>query len=228
MIKKMSKKTGVNQNFFVGNILTFVLTTFLFSRLFFVIAEWRDYKYLVEDRFINFFLMTDYNLSFVGGVTGFMLVLFYKLYRYQQTHEKYMDVVVVSFFFAAIIGYLAALFGGQIYGRPTSLPIGIVYQGDDVNIPYTSAVLPLALFYSILSFATFTILYIIKEMFKIPGFIGYLGIGLFSVFLFVGEFFSGTEDIFHSWISLNLTQLGAMIGIVISGLWLFKQIRKIH
>lgn len=226
MIKKMSKKTGVNQNFFLGNVLTFVLTTFLFSRLFFVIAEWRDYKYLVEDRFINFFLMTDYNLSFVGGVVGFLLVLIYKIHRHQQSHEKYLDVIVVSFFFAAIIGYLAALFGGQIYGRPTGLPIGIVYQGDDVNIPYTSAVLPLALFYSILSFLTFTILYIMKEMFKIPGFIGYLGVGLFSVFLLVGEFFSGTEDIFHSWIGINLTQLGAIVGIIISGLWLFREIRK--
>lgn len=64
----MSKKVGVNENFFIGNILLFVVSTFLFSRLLFVIAEWRDYKYLVEDRFVNFFIMTDYNLSFVGGV----------------------------------------------------------------------------------------------------------------------------------------------------------------
>lgn len=97
-----------------------------------------------------------------------------------------------------------------------------------MNIPYTSAVLPLALFYSLLSFLTFTILYIIKELFKIPGFIGYMGIGMFSVFLLVGEFFSGTEDIFHSWIGINLTQIGSIIGILISGTWLLKKIQKIR
>jgi prolipoprotein diacylglyceryltransferase len=147
MLNKMCKKTKVNQNFFAGNALLFVASTFFFSRLFFVIAEWRDYKYLIEERFLNFFLMTEYNMSFIGGVVGFLLVLIYKLYRYQQTHEKYLDVVVVSFFFAAIIGYMAALLGGQIYGKPTSLPIGIVYQGEDMNIPYTSAVIPLAFIY---------------------------------------------------------------------------------
>lgn len=61
----MSKKTGVNQNFFAGNALLFVGSTFLFSRLFFIISEWSDYKYLIQDRIVNFFLMTDYNLSFI-------------------------------------------------------------------------------------------------------------------------------------------------------------------
>jgi len=226
MLKKMSKKTGVNQNFFAGNALLFVVSTFLFSRLFFVIVEWRDYKYLIEDRFINFFLMTDYNFSFIGGVFGFMLVLFYKIYRYQQTHEKYLDVVVMAFFFAAIIWYFSALFWWQIYGRPTSLPVGIVYQGDNMNIPYTTAVIPLALIYSFLSFVTFTILYIAKELFRIPGFIGYMGIGMFSVFLLIGEFFSGTEDIFRITLGVNLTQVGSIIGILISGIWLLRKIQK--
>lgn len=228
MLNKMCKKTGVNQNFFAGNALLFVVSTFLFSRLLFVIAEWRDFKYLIEDRFLNFFLMTDYNMSFIGGVIGFLLVLIYKLYRYQQSHEKYIDVVVVSFFFAAIVGYLSAMLGGQIYGRPTSLPIGIVYQGEDMNIPYTSAVIPLALFYSLLSFLTFSILYILKEMYRIPGFVGYVGIGLFSTFLLVGEFFSGTEDIAYSMTGLNITQFGAITGIFFSGIWMIKQIRKIR
>lgn len=227
MLRKMSKKTGVNQNFFAGNALLFVGSTFLFSRLFFIISEWSDYKYLIQDRIVNFFLMTDYNLSFIWGVFGFLLVLIYLIYRHQQSHEKYIDVIVVSFFFAAIIGYLAALLGGQIYGKPTGLPIGIVYQGEDMNIPYTSAVIPLALFYSLLSFTTFTLLYIAKELNKIPGFIGYMGIGIFSIILLVGEFFSGAQDIFHSFIGINLTQVGAIVGIFTSGLWLFRKIGKI-
>lgn len=96
-----------------------------------------------------------------------------------------------------------------------------------MNIPYTSAVIPLALFYSLLSFTTFTLLYIAKELNKIPGFIGYMGIGIFSIILLVGEFFSGAQDIFHSFIGINLTQVGAIVGIFTSGLWLFRKIGKI-
>lgn len=85
--------------------------------------------------------------------------------------ERYLDTVVVAFFFSAIIGYLAAFLGGQIYGQPTSLPIGIIYHGDDVTIPYTSAVIPLAPIYAIVSFILFSALYIVKELFKVPGLI---------------------------------------------------------
>ena len=220
----MSKKAGVNENFFIGNILLFVVSTFLFSRLLFVIAEWRDYKYLVEDRLVNFFIMTDYNLSFVGGVIWFLVILYIKLRQHEQPHERYLDTIVVSFFFSAVIGYVAAFLWGQIYGRPTTLPIGIIYGGSDVTIPYTSAVVPLALIYSIISFILFSILYIVKELFKVPGLIGYLGVALFSIILLLLEFFSGTEDILRTTIWLNITQIAAIFGILMSGKWLWKQI----
>ena len=228
MIAKMCKKSWLNSNFFIGNALLFVFSTFFFSRLIFVIAEWRDYKYLVEDRLLNFFIMTDYNMSFVGGVLWFFLALSYKLYRYQQPKEKYLDVLVLSFLFSAIVGYIAAFLGGQIYGTPTNLPIGIVYRWDASNIPYTSAIIPLALFYSLGSFILFSALYILKEALKIPGFIGYMGIGIFSILLFCGEFFSGNEDIFRLYSGLNLTQISALIGIFIAGKWLKRQIAPNH
>jgi prolipoprotein diacylglyceryltransferase len=66
MLYKLSVKTGINSNFFFGSALPLVVSTFVFSRLFFVISQWRDYKYLVTDKFLHFFLMSDYNLSFIG------------------------------------------------------------------------------------------------------------------------------------------------------------------
>ena len=92
--------------------------------------------------------MDNYNLSFIGGVVGFTGVLVYKLIRYEQPKEKYIDIVVLSFLFAAIIGYIAAFLGGQIYGKPTLLPIGMIY-GNESPVPYTSSILPLALLYSL-------------------------------------------------------------------------------
>ncbi len=185
MLYKLSVKTGINSNFFFGSALPLVLSTFIFARLVFIFSQWRDYKYLVTDRFLHFFLMNDYNLSFIGGVIGFVLVLGYKLIRFNQPQEKYVDTVVLAFLFAAVIGYIGAFLGGQIYGRPTELAIGIVYKYENANVPYTSAIIPLAVFYSIGCFFLFSGLYILREIFKIDGFVGYIGIAFFSLMLLV-------------------------------------------
>ncbi len=150
--------------------------------------------------------MDNYNLSFIGGVIGFIGVLAYKIYRYEQPKEKYIDIVVLSFLFAAVVGYLAAFVGGQIYGRPTLLPIGIIY-GNESAIPYTSSILPLALFYSLGCFFLFSTLYILREIIRIPGYIGYIGIALYSCFLFIGEFFTGSDDLVRSLIFINASQI---------------------
>ena len=63
MLKKMCLKLDINPNFFLGSALTFVLASFLGARGFFVLLEWRDYEFIVRDHYLNFFIMTDYNLS---------------------------------------------------------------------------------------------------------------------------------------------------------------------
>ncbi len=150
--------------------------------------------------------MTDYNLSLFGGIIGFMGVLIYRLTRYSQKNEKYVDAVVIAFIFAAIVGYIGAFLGGQIYGRPTSLPIGVIYS-ENVNIPYTSAILPLALLYSLGAFIIFSGVYISREFLKISGMIGYLGVALFSLMIFVGDFFSGNTDILKDSLGLGFNQI---------------------
>lgn len=65
MLQKMCRKLDINPNFFLGSALTFVLATFLGARGFFVLLEWRDYEFIVRDHLLNFFVMTDYNLSLV-------------------------------------------------------------------------------------------------------------------------------------------------------------------
>ena len=60
MLYKMSGKLGINTNFFIGNVLPLFLSSFIFSRLFFFLSEWRD---IVSEGFFRFFLAPDYNFS---------------------------------------------------------------------------------------------------------------------------------------------------------------------
>jgi prolipoprotein diacylglyceryltransferase len=210
MVYKLSNRLGINNNFFLGSIFWFFLSTFIFSRLFFVCAgsEMSDYLAGVDGLF-RFFVMPDYYFSFMGGVFGFLLVLFVKLARYNLPAHKYIDTIVLSFFFASVIGFIGAFFGDQILGTPTNLPIGVLYESKN-NI-FTTPVMPLAILYALVSLIMFIVLYILRLFVKLDGFVGYLGIIGFSACMIVLENWAVRDDILSSHIVLNLNQLGSIV-----------------
>lgn len=211
MLYRLSEKFGINANFFLGNVLWFFLSMFVFSRFFYIITEWRDFQFLWNQGILKFLLMSDYNFSLMGGVLGFMIVLLFQLKRFKISARKYIDAIVLSFLFAAIIGFIGAFFGGQIYGRPTDSFMGIAATSDVSNTPYTSPMFPLALLYSFVSFILFFCLYLVRKFTKIEWLVGYVGILLFSVMLFSAEFYSGGTDIFKAYVFFNLNQIGSVL-----------------
>lgn len=182
---------------------------FVFSRFFYIIAEWRDFQFLWSQGILKFLFMSDYNFSLMGGILGFMVVLIFQLKRFKISSRKYIDAIVLAFLFASVIGFIGAFFGGQIYGRPTDSFMGIAATSDASNTPYTSPMFPLALLYSFVSFLLFFCLYLVRKFTKIEGFVGYVGILLFSIILFSAEFYSGGTDIFKAYVFFNLNQIGA-------------------
>ncbi|MDD2916327.1 MAG: prolipoprotein diacylglyceryl transferase [Candidatus Gracilibacteria bacterium] len=222
MLYKLSEKFGINANFFLGNALWFFLSMFIFSRLFYIMAEWRDFQFLWSQGILKFLLMSDYNFSLMGGILGFMIILLIQLKRFKISTRKYIDAIVLSFLFASIIGFIGAFFGGQIYGRPTDSFVGISATSDMSNTPYTSPMFPLALLYSTVSFVLFFCLYLVRKFTKIEGLIGYIGILFFSIILFSAEFYSGGTDIFKAYVYLNLNQIGAILLCILGSRGLYK------
>lgn len=222
MLYKLSLKFRINENFFIGNILWFFLATFLFSRFFYIVAEWQDAGLIFRQGIIKFLLMSDYNFSLMGGVFWFMGVLLFQLRRFSLSSRKYIDAVVLAFFFAAIVGFIGAFFWGQIYGKPTDSFIGITYTSPISNSPYTSPMFPLALFYSFISFLLFVVLYMVRIFTKIEGFVGYVGVVIFSAVLIIAEFYNGNTDAFRTFFWLNLNQIGAIFLIIMGSRWLYK------
>ncbi len=210
MLYKLSLKFGINANFFLWNVLWFFLSMFIFSRLFYIIAEWRDFQFLWKQGILKFLFMSDYNFSLMWGVLGFMIVLIFQLKRFKISARKYIDAIVLAFLFASVIGFIGAFFGGQIYGRPTDSFMWIAATSDMSNTPYTSPMFPLAIVYSIVSFVLFFCLYIVRKLTKIEGLVGYIGITLFSLIMFGAEFYTGWTDIFKAHIYFNLNQIGAL------------------
>jgi len=220
MLKKLSSRFGYKFSFFHSNILWYFLSIFVFSRLFYVISQWNDMKF-IENPF-EFFIMSDYNFSLMGWLFWFFIVLFINTKIEKTSIKKYIDGLVLSFLFVTIVWYIWTFLGWQVYGRETNLGIEMLYTHAFTPVPYEVPIFPLAIVYSIISFILFSGLYILSMFVSLRGFIWYLGMILFSCMLLIFEFFSGKFDIFKLWIGINLTQICSLIIIVVSAIQLYK------
>ena len=158
----------------------------------------------------------------MGALVWFLIVLIINTRLEKTSLNKYIDGLTISLLFVFILWYIGAFLWGQVYGRETTFGIEMLYTHAFTPVPYEVPVFPLAIIYSILSFILFSGLYILSMFTHIKGFIWYLGIIMFSCILLIFEFFSGKFDIFKLAIGINMTQLCALVFIVISAIELYK------
>ncbi|MDD5212845.1 MAG: prolipoprotein diacylglyceryl transferase [Candidatus Gracilibacteria bacterium] len=219
MLKKLCHRFGINETFFLNRLIWYFLSVFFFSRLFYIISQWSDFKFIKNP--IEFFIMSDYNFSLVGAMFGFLVMLFTTLKIYNLKSGKYIDASVLAFLFVAIFAYIGAFMGGQVYGKDTSFGIEMLYTNPFSPVPYEVPIFPLALFYSFFSLLLFSGFYILALFVKIRGLIGYLAIFVFSSLLLILEVFSGKIDFFKTYIGINFTQFVAIFFIIFAGYQLY-------
>lgn len=174
----------------------------------------------IKDPF-EFFIMSEYNFSLFGAIFGFLLVLGLLTRLEKSSPKKYIDGVVLSFLFVMVIGYIGSFFGGQVYGRETNFGIEMTYSSPFSLVPFQVPVFPLPIVYAVATFLLFSALYILSLFIHVRGFIGYLGLLLFSAMVLCLEYFSGKQDILSVETSFNLPQLCAVFCIVWSWYMLF-------
>lgn len=220
MLKKLCHRFGINETFFLNRLIWYFLSVFLFSRLFYIISQWNDFKFITNP--IEFFIMSDYNFSLIWAIFGFLLMLFVTLKIYNLKSGKYIDASVLAFLFTAIFAYIWAFMWGQVYGRDTSFGIEILYTNPFSPVPYEVPIFPLALFYSFFSFLLFSVFYILAMFVKIRWIIGYLAMIIFSLILIIFEVFSWKYDYFKTQIGLNFTQIWAIFLIIFATYQLYK------
>jgi len=234
LLHYFSLKRGISKHIF-ESIIYFTLSIFFFGRLFYILSDWRTEKFLFIDLFSTgdifaflkqFFITDNYSLSFAGGVIGFFLVFIYKTWDKAKDRLKYWDIILPAFLIAASIWYVGTLLGGQIYGQVMDTFFSIHYTSPDSIVPFQNPTFPLPIFYAIFSLVTVFFLYRIESKMRLPdGLLWYMGMGIFSIILFLGEFLNGASDLFSSRIYLDLTQLIALCLISYALIWIARIIR---
>ena len=217
------------------SIIEFTLAIFLFGRVFYIFAAWRTEKFHFIDLFgtgdifsflKQFFITDNYNLSFTGGVIGFLIVFVWKTWNKPKDRPKYWDSIVPAFLIAASIGYFGTLLGWQIYGIVLDTWFSIQYSSSDSIVPFQNPTFPLPIIYSMICLTIAYLLYTIDTKMSLPEWlIGYVGMGLFATSLFLGEFLNGASDLFSSRIYLNITQLLALGLISYALIWILRIMR---
>jgi prolipoprotein diacylglyceryltransferase len=151
---KIGEKERVRSDIFFSLILVCIGVIF-FGRLLYIVAEWRDHKFLItqftngQSTFLElisgFIVMKNYNLAFMGGVFGFFVSVYIQLKRHTAHFRDIIDIIMPSFFYAGIFGYFGAFLGEQIYGIQSQF-LGILHPVGS-TIPYSGGIFPLALVY---------------------------------------------------------------------------------
>lgn len=233
-LHKYSVKRGISKHIF-SDIVFFTFSIFFFARLFYIIAQWRTEKFIFVDLinggswmtfFGQFFTSPNYNLSFVGGVFGFFLVFFIKT-AYSKYRGRYLDIIVISFFLAAIIGYIGTLLGGQIYGTPFESFFSLTYNNKYSPVAFQQQTFPLPVLYILVSAGLFVATRHMLAKNLSDGYVGLLMMGIFGFLIFILEFTSGREDMIQGYFfGLNLNQVLALIFISSSFVWITRFFRK--
>lgn len=214
LVNHLANQVGVQRNIF-SDIITFSLAILIFWRLFYILAEWREFGTYFQDirtYWKDILLMREYSISLMGGMLGFFLVFYWKTREYPRDRKILLDVATLSFFIPAIIGYIGAFFWGQIYGQASM--IGLAPDPVSGIIGSTGPIFPLALFYAFFCFLIFFFLLSLRKKQTYHGFIAFTGMALYGWLLFLGEFLNGSSDMFQAKTLLTLSQIGGIIFMI--------------
>ncbi len=205
MLKKLSVRLGFDYIIFKKNILWYFLWVFVFSRLFYIIGKWHEYKHIKDP--LEFFVMNDYNFSLAWAIIWFLVVFFITSRIRRERLDNFIDWLTISLFFILTIWFIWALLGWQVYGRETHLWIEIIYSHPFTPVPEQVPLFPLPIIYSILFFIMFSISYISSMYVNTKWVIWYVWLIAFSSVFLIFEGFSWKYDIFKTVIWMNIMQL---------------------
>jgi len=220
MLKKLCHRFWINDTFFFNRILWYFLSVFIFSRLFYIISRWNDFKFIKDP--LEFFLMSDYNFSLIWAFFWYFLVMFISIVLHSLRSWKYMDVSVLSFLFASIIWYIWAFFGWQVYWKETNFWIEILYTNPFSPVPYEVPVFPLPIVYSIVFFILFSILYMLAMFINVRWVVWYIWLVLIWAVLLVLDNFSWKYDSFKVEFWISFTQIWAIALIILWFYWFYR------
>ncbi len=186
---RLASRRKMNLAFLSLWALPIVLGTGLGGRLFYVLANLALFK---EAPWQALFVW-DMEFSGFGALAGLMASLLWATRRSHEAFLPWWDAFLLAALSGILLIHVGDFLGGRNYGSPTEMPWGIAF--DAQSIPFVGVRLhPVQLYAAFVTFFIFRLCSKIQRRTHHPGWVGFLGLMLYSLSGFGLEFFRGAPS----------------------------------
>lgn len=186
--KKIAKKEGLDPNKIIDMAISIIIFSFIGSKIFLIFT---DFSYLKSLK--NFIWLLRSGGVFFGGLIAGVLTAFYYLKKYNLPLWKVSDIFGIGIPFAHFFGRIGCFSAGCCWGKPCSLPWGVVFKnefsGEYMGVPLNVKIHPTQLYEAFFLF--FLFLFLFFYLYKKRKFYGQIFLSyiiLYSFFRFFIEF----------------------------------------
>lgn len=159
--QRFARKFGLNPDQIFNLAIYLAVGAILGSKLFLILQDWRFYLHY-PGQLLSLSLLESAGI-FYGGVVGALLVLTFYVHRHKLNWLAVGDAVVPGVALGHAIGRLGCFSAGCCWGRPTTMPWGIIftsrYAHATVGVPLNVPLQPTQLIESAAEFLIFLLLW---------------------------------------------------------------------
>lgn len=176
---------------------------------------------------IEMIMLRKGGMSFHGGIIGVVVATYLLVKRYKVSFWQVADIISVVSPIGLFFGRIANFINGELYGRPTDYPIGIIFPASGDNIHRHPSQIYEAILEGIVLFIIMQILLRFKSIRDKTGALSAAFLGLYALFRFIIEFFREPDTwsgLF--WETISIGQIFSIAMIIIALIILQLRISK--
>ena len=211
---RIAEREGLQIQNFLIHSHWYLLAFLLGGRLFAMLVLYRVY---IQDP-LRIFILWDGVFSYLGGVFGVCIALFFFTWKQRTTYLQWLDVIAPAAMLGWTCDWIGRFFGNVSYGRPTDVLWGV--EVHSIQVRYTVPIHPVQIYYAIaLVGITFLLFVLRKQPERRAGLTTFVAILLGAISVLLFEFLRGDfAVIVFAKLSdfLLLALLFASMGIVIA------------
>lgn len=208
----LARRAGIDDDTIYNAALALVVGGIIGARAMYVLEHLGDFR----DDPAEIFAIQTGGISIYGALIGGTLgAAAYAAWRRLPRWGTMADVAAIGAILGMAVGRIGCLINGDIYGRATDWPIGVVYtHSDSPSYPIYSAVSPEIAQHPVTAYEIagdllifVLLLFVLRRLFKRDGLIFFAWAFLYSAMRFGISFLRGT-DIGGFWVGDDLVLAG--------------------
>lgn len=205
-----AKKFSLAENKIQDVIFYAVIFGFIGARLFYVFAEWDNYR----SDILGILRVWEGGLVFYGGLLGGALAVLFLVKKFELNLWRVADILVAGLSLGQFFGRLGCFSAGCCYGRPAPANLGVVFTNPESLAILGIPLYPTQLLEAFFVLCLFVLLTFILRKSPRPGVVFSLYLTGYGLIRFFVEFWRGDPFLRHFWLGLSLAQVISLLAVI--------------